>query len=80
MSTSISASISVSMSVSMGAQGFDRPRYYTFSPAAVVTDLINVTSSALPMCFLICAWRPARLQVRDGAVFLAMVEGSIDSS
>ena len=25
-----------------------------FSPASVVTDLINVTSSALPTCFLIC--------------------------
>ncbi|CAK9098901.1 Mycolic acid-containing lipids exporter MmpL11 [Durusdinium trenchii] len=29
-------------------------RYLTFSPAAVVTDLINVTSSALPGCFLVC--------------------------
>eukprot|EP00931_Biecheleriopsis_adriatica_P121421 TRINITY_DN96506_c0_g1_i1.p1 TRINITY_DN96506_c0_g1~~TRINITY_DN96506_c0_g1_i1.p1 ORF type:complete len:915 (-),score=162.03 TRINITY_DN96506_c0_g1_i1:13-2502(-) len=29
-------------------------RYYMFSPASVVTDLITVTSSALPMCFLIC--------------------------
>ncbi|CAE7671957.1 mmpL11 [Symbiodinium pilosum] len=29
-------------------------RYYMFSPASVVTDLINVTSSALPTCFLIC--------------------------
>lgn len=29
-------------------------RYFMFSPASVVTDLINVTSSALPTCFLIC--------------------------
>eukprot|EP00434_Breviolum_minutum_P003834 symbB.v1.2.003373.t1/scaffold189.1/size277183/10 len=29
-------------------------RYLTFSPATVVTDLISVTSTALPTCFLIC--------------------------
>jgi len=29
-------------------------RYYMFSPATVVTDLITVTSSALPSCFLLC--------------------------
>mmetsp|Transcript_61619 Transcript_61619/g.109486 ORF Transcript_61619/g.109486 Transcript_61619/m.109486 type:complete len:252 (-) Transcript_61619:81-836(-) len=29
-------------------------KYYMFSPASVVTDLITVTRSALPMCFLVC--------------------------
>jgi len=29
-------------------------KYYFFSPASVVTDLIDVTSSALPGCFLVC--------------------------
>ncbi|CAE8683168.1 unnamed protein product [Polarella glacialis] len=29
-------------------------RYYIFSPASMVTDLIDVTASALPICFLTC--------------------------
>lgn len=39
---------------SRGQTTIPRLRYLTFSPATVVTDLISVTSSALPTCFLIC--------------------------
>jgi len=37
-----------------GQQSIPELKYYMFSPASVVTDLITVTRSSLPMCFLVC--------------------------